>query len=121
MNVFEQLRSFAESKIARLDRFYDQIQAVELVLSKEGDDKIAEMRVRARVGGSFEGRVKHDDFYAAIDLLLDKMTRQLKKQKDKVKLRHHKSGRRPQVEPSPAKAEEEDLESYDEVIENMEL
>ena len=86
MNIYETVRDYAHSKIARLDRYYDQVQHIELILSREGNDKIAEMIIKARVGGQFVGKEKAEEFFAAIDLLVDKMSRQLKKQKEKLRL-----------------------------------
>ena len=96
---------------------YDQIQHIELVLSKEGNDRIAEMVIKARVGGQFVGKEKAEEFFAAIDLLVDKMSRQLKKAKEKLKQNHHKSGREMLIAPPPEDDEDEKLESYEEIIE----
>jgi putative sigma-54 modulation protein len=115
MNVYETVKDYAHSKIAKLDRFYDQIQHIELVLSKEGNDKVAELVIKARVGGQFVAKEKAEEFYAAIDLLVDKMARQLKKQKEKLKENHHKAG--PEMVVPPVVDEDEKLESYEDIVE----
>lgn len=118
VDVHGPVRDYVDAKVSKLDRFYDQIQHIEVILSHDGPEKKAEMHITSRIGGKLFGDCKHEDFYAAIDLLMDKMSRQLKKQKEKLKVNHHKtaSGRRPMVEDGGGD-DEERLETYDEVIE----
>lgn len=117
MNVYETVKDYAHSKIGKLDRFFDQIQHIELILSKDGNDKVAEMIIKARVGGQFIGKEKAEEFFAAIDLLVDKMSRQLKKAKEKLKQNHHKMPAGMVPQPPEEKDEDEELESYEEIIE----
>jgi hypothetical protein len=84
------------------------------------------MIATSRVGGKQVGQVEHEDIFAAIDLLIDKMKRQLERAKEKVK--HHKhdeSARQKTVETvarSPKNTpSEEKLETYDDVIDKMEI
>lgn len=120
MRLYESVKDYAYSKASKLDRFYDQIQHVDMTLSMDGDEKVVEVIIKSRVGGQIVGKEKHEDFFAAIDLLIDKMSRQLKKQKEKLKVNPHKdssaSGRMAAQGGEPG-AGGEDLESYDEVIE----
>jgi putative sigma-54 modulation protein len=126
MQIHESVREYATEKTNKLERFNNAIQHIEIVCANEGDRKQVEMIVTSRVGGKHVGQVEHDDIFAAIDLLMDKMKRQLERTKEKVK--HHKhdeSARQKTVEaaargPNKAKPEEE-LETYDDVIDKMEL
>ena len=74
------------------------------------------MIIKARVGGQFIAKEKAEEFFAAIDLLVDKMSRQLKKQKEKLKENHHKAGQEMPAPPVEVD-EDEQLESYEEIIE----
>lgn len=121
INVYDNVRRYAEDKAAKLERFHNQIQAVDLTLSAEGEEKKVEMVIRVRSGGPFRGEEKQGDFLAAIDLLVDKMSRQLKKAKEKLKVNHHKSGRAAMAEPAPEPDPDDDLESYDDVIEKVDF
>lgn len=118
MNIYGEVRDYAEAKIPPLERFYDQIQSMDLTLSMEGDDKIAELRIKARVGGPFVATERAGEFFAAIDLLVDKMARQLKKQKDRLKKNYH-SDRMPAA--PEVHDPDDDLESYQEVVDKMDI
>jgi putative sigma-54 modulation protein len=126
MHVHDSVREYALEKTNKLERFDNTIQHIELVVATEGDRKLVEMIVTSRVGGKHVGQVEHEDIFAALDLLVDKMKRQLERTKEKVK--HHKhdeSARQKTVEAAartPAKSKsEEELETYDEVIDKMDI
>jgi putative sigma-54 modulation protein len=126
MHVHESVKEYALEKTSKLERFNDALQHIEIVIANDGDRKVVEMIATARVGGKHVGQVEHEDIFAAIDLLVDKMKRQLEKTKEKRKNRKHsESGRGlkdgPAAPRGKAKAEGEDLETYDDVIEKMEL
>ena len=122
MHVHDSVREYATEKTNRLEKYNDAIQHVELVVANEGDRKLVEMIATSRVGGKHVAQVEHEDIFAAIDLLVDKMKRQLERAKEKVK--HHKhdeSARQRTVEaaargPKKGASGEEELETYDEVI-----
>jgi putative sigma-54 modulation protein len=113
-------------KASKLDRYNDQIQHAEIVLGNEGDRKLVEMIVTTRRGGKHVGQVEHEDTFAAIDILMDKMKRQIERQKEKLNNRKHgESARAASAEIAERRAraetaEEEDLKTYDEVIEETE-
>ncbi|MBI3723703.1 ribosome-associated translation inhibitor RaiA [bacterium] len=124
MQVHDSVKDYCNEKASKLERFNDALRHVEIILSQDGDRKRVEMVATSRVGGRHVGQVEHEDAFAAIDLLVDKMKRQLERTKEKRKNRKHgESARHMQPgEPPAAKNEkEEDLETYDDVIEKMEL
>jgi putative sigma-54 modulation protein len=124
MHVHESVKEYALEKTQKLERFNDALQHIEIVIANEGDRKLVEMIATARVGGKHVGQVEHEDIFAAIDLLIDKMKRQLEKTKEKRKNRKHgesQRGRGADMAPRSAKSEGEELETYDDVIEKMEL
>ncbi len=123
MQVHDSVKDYATEKAGKLERFNDALRHVEVILSQEGDRKKVEMVATSR-GGRHVGQVEHEDAFAAIDILVDKMKRQLERTKEKRKNRkHNESARHMQAgEPPSAKGEkDEELESYDDVIEKMEL
>lgn len=126
MHVHDSVREYAIEKANKLERYNNQIQHIEVVVANEGDRKLVEMIATSKVGGKHVAQVEHEDIFAAIDLLIDKMKRQLERTKEKVK--HHKhdeSARQRTVEvvgrnPKGSVAEEK-LETYDDVIDKMEI
>jgi len=91
-SVTEAMKRHAVEKLSRLDRHNDMLQNAEIVMSVEGDRQIIEMIAHSRAGGALVGKAEHTDMYAAVDLLVDKMERQVRRQKEKVKVKTH-SGR----------------------------
>src|ERR1022692_2926175 len=89
MHVHESVKEYATEKASKLERFNDSLQHIEITVANEGDRKLVEMIATSRLGGKHVGQVEHEDTFAAIDLLFDKMKRQLEKTKEKVKHRKH--------------------------------
>ncbi len=127
MHVHDSVKEYALEKASKLERFNDALQHIEIVVANEGDRKLVEMIATSRVGGKHVGQVEHEDTFAAIDLLFDKMKRQLEKTKERKKNRKHgaESGRglsaAAEARSSKGKGGEEELETYDEVIDKMEI
>ena len=118
MNVHDTIRTYAEEKAGKLDRYFDQLREIEIVFSGEGDRKTVEMIAHPRKGERIVGQQTHDDPFAAVDLLVDKMYNQLHKTKEKLKDKRKRSGRHPQsAAPAEMNKPAEELESYEEVVE----
>ena len=104
VTISKTLRSYIESKIPRLEKYTDRIQNLEIVLEKDGPLHLAELRLKA---GPYEVNAKQKDAdpARAVDLLIDKAERSLKKQHDKVigKVKNVKGARRAnkKADPSP--------------------
>lgn len=84
VEVTDSLRKYVESKLDRLERHYDRITNMQVILSVEKQRQKAESTVRIE-GGEVFADAESDDLYAAIDMLADKLDRQLIKQKEKAK------------------------------------
>jgi putative sigma-54 modulation protein len=82
VDVTDALKNYTSEKISRLERHFDQITNVHVVLSVEKQRQRAEATVHASGADA-------DDLYAAIDMLADKLDRQLIKHKEKLVDRHH--------------------------------
>lgn len=118
MHVHDSVKEYALEKASKLERFNDALQHIEIVVANDGDRKVVEMIATARVGGKHVGQVEHEDTFAAIDLLMDKMKRQLERTKEKVKhQKKHSERARPPLPKGGEPSGEEELESYDDVIE----
>jgi putative sigma-54 modulation protein len=99
--VTDPLREYAEEKLTRLHRLMskrhiDDVTLVELELIVErshpsGESQIAEATIFTR-GPVLRARESSPDMYASIDLVYEKLQRQVKKYHDKMQhkaLRHH--------------------------------
>lgn len=83
MEVTPALKDFAQKKFDKLIRHFDRITAVNAVFKVEKLRQIAEATIlvnKAELHASSES----DDLYTAIDLLIDKLDKQLIKHKEKM-------------------------------------
>jgi putative sigma-54 modulation protein len=84
IDITDALREFVTTKLAKLEQYFDRINQVYVILSVEKVQKIAEATLHVN-GGELHATSEHEDMYAAIDGLVDKLARQLNKHKDKLK------------------------------------
>ncbi len=89
VDVSNKIRSYAEEKASKLPRFFDRVQAINVILEKERDQMSVEMIVLAAGTPNFVAKEVGPDAHACIDLLVDKMERQLTKHKEKLKNHKH--------------------------------
>jgi putative sigma-54 modulation protein len=88
VEVTEALRSYTSEKLGKLERHYDHITNVHVVLSVEKMRQRAEATMHVS-GAELFADADSEDMYAAIDMLTDKLDRQLIKHKEKAVDRHH--------------------------------
>ena len=82
LEVTEDLREYINNKFAKLERHFAKITSLRVTLRVE---KVMQ-KIDATLliaGGEIIANAEHDDMYAAIDLLVDKLDRQLIKHKEK--------------------------------------
>lgn len=77
------LREHINTKLARIERHFDRITSINITLDKEDVQKIAEGNVIVP-GKTIHARAEDSDMYAAIDALIDKLDRGIKKYKEKL-------------------------------------
>ena len=82
VDITPAMREYVNSKFERLERHYDQMNDTHVVLTVEKLQQKAEATIQVSKGTVFADSVA-EDMYAAIDLLVDKLDRQLKKHKEK--------------------------------------
>ncbi len=82
IEVTDALKSYVETKLERLERHFDRITNMNVILSVEKQRQKAESTIHIS-GGEIFAEAESDDLYAAIDLMTDKLDRQLIKKKEK--------------------------------------
>jgi putative sigma-54 modulation protein len=103
LEVTPALREYVVSKLERVMRHFDQVVDINVLLTVE-KLKEKERRQRAEVTVHVKGRdifveQSHEDLYAAIDQLMDKLDRQVCRHKDRMQDHHHASAKRLDVSP----------------------
>lgn len=88
MNITPALRDYVENKMQRLERHFEHVISIHVVLSIEKTRQKADAEIHVNRGKIFAD-AEHEDMYAAIDRLTDKLDRQIKKHKEKL-TNHHR-------------------------------
>lgn len=89
------LKEYATEKLSKISKLFDQIMEVSAVLSVEknpsiSDNQVAEVIVHLKKG-RLQAKEASDSMYSSIDLLVDKVERQIVKHKSKLVQRIHSS------------------------------
>ncbi|MBL4610354.1 ribosome hibernation-promoting factor, HPF/YfiA family [Halopseudomonas sp.] len=82
LDITDPLRNYVNEKMTRLERHFDKITNVQVILEVENFRQKAEAILHV-AGGEVVANAEHTDMYAAIDLMTDKLDRQLIKHKEK--------------------------------------
>ncbi len=82
IEVTNPLKQYVETKLDKLERHFDRITNIRVILSVEKQRQKAESTIRIPEGEIFAD-AESEDLYAAIDMLADKLDRQLIKKKEK--------------------------------------
>ncbi len=89
----DHLKSYVGDKLDRFDRFLDNPAEANVVLAVEKFRHIAEINISGdRL--SINGKEETVDMYSAIDMVLDKLEKQIKKSKEKIRERRSASKNR---------------------------
>lgn len=87
------LKQYVQSKLSRLERHFERVIDVRVILGVEKLSHKAEATIHTR-GKSLYADATADDMYAAIDALSDKLDRQIRKHKEKQTDHHRNEGTR---------------------------
>jgi putative sigma-54 modulation protein len=87
VEVTESLRGYVETKIEKIERHFDIVSDVHCILTVEKLQHKAEATVNVN-GGTIYADSIEEDMYAAIDGLIDKLDRRVRKHKEKL-VDHH--------------------------------
>jgi len=83
LEVTPALRSYVQSKLGRVTRHFDHVIDAHVILTANKVKQKAEVTLHVR-GKDLHCESEEVDLYAAIDLLADKLDRQILKYKDKL-------------------------------------
>jgi len=94
VDVTPALRDYVAAKLQRLERHFDHVTDVHCILTVEKLAHKAEATIHLS-GGTIHADSTEDDMYAAIDGLIDKLNRQVRKHKEKMTDHHAKEAGKP--------------------------
>lgn len=120
IEITDAIKAYVKEKIGKVSHHYDQVQAIDVVLSviknpAASGKHVAEVTCKLN-SGSIHCEESAESMYASIDLLADKLDRQVQKHKDKSLSSKDKSASI-RTENLVEGSEEEELETFEEAIE----
>ncbi|MGB6242343.1 MAG: ribosome-associated translation inhibitor RaiA [Castellaniella sp.] len=96
LEITPAIREYVHTKTARVLRHFDQVIDTQVMLSIEPLKHTAEITMRLR-GKDLHCAASDDNLYAAIDLLVDKVDRQVIKYKSKAQTYAHEPPKRQEI------------------------
>jgi putative sigma-54 modulation protein len=92
VEITDSMRDYVTTKLTRIERHFDNVIDVHCILTVEKLRHKAEAKVNVN-GSTLFADSTEDNMYAAIDTLIDKLDRQIKRHKEKLKAHHDKHDR----------------------------
>jgi len=95
IEVTPALRAYTTEKLQRIVRHFDHVISIDVILKVESNLKYAEGKINA--GGTPKvlfAQQTGDDMYAAIDGLADKLDKQVRRHKDRIRSHHASPAKR---------------------------
>jgi putative sigma-54 modulation protein len=83
LEVTDALRSYAEEKLRRLTKYFENIVTAHVVLALEKHRQIAEVTLRVR-DLTIRAEESTEDLYSSIDLVVEKLERQILRYKERI-------------------------------------
>jgi putative sigma-54 modulation protein len=87
IEITDSLRRYVDTKLAKIERHFDHMTDIHCVLTVEKLQHKAEATIHVG-GGTIHAEQSEPNMYAAIDILVDKLDRQVKKHKEKLTDHH---------------------------------
>ena len=94
VDVTPALRDYVATKLQRLERHFDHVSDVHCILTVEKLAHKAEATIHLS-GSTIHADSTENDMYAAIDGLIDKLNRQVRKHKEKMTNHHAREAGKP--------------------------
>ena len=86
------IQEYVMKKAERLPRYFDRIEAIEVLIDKTHNDYEVEIISTIEHSDPIIARAESQDMYACIDLCMDRAVRQLTDHKSRLRDRKHNPG-----------------------------
>lgn len=95
METSPAIKDYLAEKLQKIEKYFDDPMRGQVVLSLERHRHQVDILITLHNGITLKGKEVTEDMYAAIDLVIDKIDRQVKKYKDKI--RSHRPESEPEI------------------------
>lgn len=91
IKVTDSIKNYIETKMERLKKYFDNINEIKVtaIIRVKDNDQIIEVTIPTSKF-TLRAEEKHNDLYAAIDKVIDKLERQIRKNKTRINNRYKK-------------------------------
>lgn len=89
IKITESIKEYIEEKIKKIEKYFEEPEEIKskVLIRLSGKDQIIEVTVRTKQY-TLRAEEREEDLYAAIDEVIDKIERQIRKNKTKLKRRY---------------------------------
>lgn len=87
--VTDAVKEYVHEKANKLLRFHNRISSIEVILDGTNDQGLVEFIVRIEGSDDFVAKNANGDFFAGVDVVIDKLERQITRHKEKHRNRKH--------------------------------
>lgn len=98
LRVSQADQDYAHSKLSKLSQFFDKIQTVDVIVSKEGLYYAVEIIVKPDHHDILVIRDLGPEVQTCVDVILNKLERQLRRHKEKIRNHKHHPANRNEVQ-----------------------
>ncbi len=96
VEITESMREHIREKVSRLVRLYDRVETINVLVSSVSARFRTEIVLHADRKHTLVAHTEADTVNESVDLVIDKMERQLHEHKEKLRNRKHQPGSEPQ-------------------------
>jgi len=90
ISVRPSIREYIEGKLDKFDKYFKSDVDVKVTLGVVKDRHTVEITMPLKHGVTFRAEETSGDMYSSIDMVMDKLTKQMRKHKTKIERRYHK-------------------------------
>lgn len=109
IEITEPLREYVEKRVGKVTKYFDKVEQISVLLTVTKGQHVVEVTVEIPNGVLLRGEESTTDMYTSIDLVVEKLERQIHKQKTKLAKRFRGGGFKSEViEESKFNAEQSD-------------
>jgi len=92
VEVTPALRDYVEKRVGKITKYFENVGEISVLLSVEGKHHKVEVTAPIVRGVLLRGEEHSEDMYSSIDLVIEKLERQIRKQKTKLERRFRHGG-----------------------------
>lgn len=112
IEITPSLREYVEKRVGKIEKYFEKVDEITVLLTVSKGRHIVEVTVPVPGGVLLRGEEATMDMYTSIDLVVEKLERQIRKQKTKLERRFRQGGFKAEAVPSGPIPDRDEGEEY---------